>query len=267
MPRRDRHRRVILRSRRLHDSGRRAGGFTLVELAITVSIIGVLSLVVSSAYFSIAEVRARALAQGQAEVARQAVRAFMLKNKRLPCPDLSAGGNGGREGYGGTCPSDAQVGWLPYESLGLALPVPLARMRYAVSRAAAEDADLVEPVGGASDGLDLDGNGRIRSTLVATAKLALSSTRPFLTGAGTPSDLESCTHVVSNPAFALIAPVSDRDASGGAHAGFDGINQQMATADSTCIAAPGRAMDATYDDVVVAESASALLGWLAAHTR
>ncbi|MGH8084315.1 MAG: type II secretion system protein [Lysobacter sp.] len=260
MRRRDRHRRS-----RLHGHVRRhADGFTLVELAITVSIIGVLSLVVSSAYFSIAEVRARALAQGQAEVARQAIRAFLLKNKRLPCPDRSAGGNGGREGLAGTCPA-GQVGWLPYESLGLALPVPSVRMRYAVSRTAA--ADLVEPAGGTSGGFDFDGNGRIRNTLVATAKLSPSSARPFLTGVGTPSDAESCAHVVSNPAFALIAPVSDRDASGGAHAGFDGINQQMATADSTCIAAPGRAMDASYDDVVVAESASALLGWLAAHTR
>lgn len=260
MPRRDHHRRVIRRS-----GEHRVGGFTLVELAITVSVIGVLSLVVSTAYFSIAEVRARAIAQGQAEVARQAVRVFMLKNKRLPCPDLSAAGNGGREGFAGTCPPGAQVGWLPYESVGLTRPAPSERMRYAVSRTTA--VDLVAPVGGASDGLDLDGNGRLRNTFVATARLAPSTARPFLSGVGTPGDPENCTGIAANPAFVLIAPVSDRDASGGADAGFDGINHAMATANATCIATPGRAMDATYDDVVVAESASTLLGWLATHTR
>jgi prepilin-type N-terminal cleavage/methylation domain-containing protein len=244
---------------------RRAAGFSLLELAVSVTVIGVLGMLATSGYADFAQVRARARAQAEAEVALQAVRTFALKNKRLPCPDLSANGDGAREGAAGTCPAGAQVGWLPYETLGLTRPDRSMRMRYAVSRGGG--ADLVAPAGGASDGLDLDGNGRLRATLGAAARLPAGSDRPYLTGRGSPAEPESCGSVRANPAFALVAPVSDRDDAGGLQAGFDGVNLQMAASGSLCIASPGRAMDAAYDDVVVAEGASALLGWLAAHTR
>ncbi|HVI26106.1 MAG TPA: prepilin-type N-terminal cleavage/methylation domain-containing protein [Xanthomonadaceae bacterium] len=238
-------------------------GFTILELAIAVSIVGLLGAIVSSAYFRLADVRARAAAQAQAEQARQAVRLFALRNRRLPCPDLSAGGNGAREGIGGSCATGAQVGWLPYESLGLARPEPGARLRYAVSRAAG--ADLVAPAAATDIGEpDFDGDARLRAALALSANLPASTARPFVTGRGTPADPASCTRVVANPAFAIVAPVRDRDADG---TGFDGQNLQMAATGSTCMAAPARAMDDRYDDVVVAESASALLGWLAANTR
>ncbi|HUH90210.1 MAG TPA: type II secretion system protein [Lysobacter sp.] len=245
----------------------RVHGFTLLEMAIAVSIIGVLGMAVSSAYFGIADVRARARGQAEAEVARQSVRAFMLRNKRLPCPDLSTGGSGAREGLAGSCPAGAQIGWLPYESLGLAPPEPRHRMRYAVARAGT-GADLVTPLTDVADGLDLDGVTRLRRTLMAAANQTPASNRPYLTGTGGPANPESCSgNVVANPAFAVIAPVNDRDDSGSQYPGFDGINQSMAAANTLCIAAPDRRMDATYDDVVVAESATALLGWLAAQTR
>ena len=203
-------------------------------------------------------------AKAKAEAARAAVRTFLLRNKRLPCPDLSSNGTGGREGLAGSCPNGAQLGWLPYESLGLPPPQPSQRMRYAASRLGA-GADLVAPpdLGVA----DFDGVARLRGALSRAAKLGLGSDRPYLTGVGSAADPENCSHIVANPAFALIAPVADRDDVGSTHPGFDGINRAMADASAHCIAAPGRAMDATYDDVVLAESASALLGWLATTTR
>lgn len=243
---------------------RRAGGFTVLEMAVSVSIIGVLTVVVSSAYSGFADVRARARAHAEAEVARQAVRAFVLQHKRLPCPDLSTGGKDAREGLAGSCPGAAQVGWLPYESLGMTRPEPARRMRYAVSRSGL-GADLVAPSGGS--GLDLDGIGRLRAALAAAARQPPSSARPFLTGRGSPADPEDCGHVAANPAFALIAPVSDRDDAASEYPGFDGVNRAMADTAAHCIAAPGRALDAGYDDVVIAESTSALLGWVAANTR
>lgn len=255
-----------LRRRRSRSPGHRAGGFTVLEMAVSVSIIGVLGMVVSSAWSGVADVRARARAQAEAEVARQAVRAFVLQHKRLPCPDLSTGGSGAREGLAGSCPTGAQVGWLPYESLGLARPEPARRMRYAVSRNGA-GADLVAPTGGASDGLDLDGVARLRDTLANAARLPASSARPYLTGHGSTAAPENCSHIGANPAFALIAPVNDRDDVGSQYPGFDGVNRPMAETAAHCIAAPDRAMGAAYDDVVIAESASALLGWLAATTR
>lgn len=251
-----------IRPRRSHS--RYTAGFTVLELAVTISIIGVLSVLASSAYSGVLDVRARAHAQAEAEAARAAVRTFLLRNKRLPCPDLSSNGAGGREGLAGSCPNGAQLGWLPYESLGLPPPQPSQRMRYAVSRLGA-GADLVAPpdLGVA----DFDGVARLRNALSQAAKLGLGSDRPYLTGVGSAADPENCSHVVANPAFALIAPVADRDDVGSTHPGFDGINRAMADASAHCIAAPGRAMDATYDDVVLAESASALLGWLVTTTR
>ena len=245
-------------------SARRSGGFTLLELAMSVTIIGVLGTLVTAGYSDFSQVRARARAQGEAEVAFQSVRAFALRNKRLPCPDLSSNGDGAREGLAGVCPPGAQIGWLPYESLGLTRPDRQARMRYGVSRSAG--ADLVAPEA-VSAGPELDGRGRLREALGKAARLAKGPDRPFLTGHGSAAAPEDCGQVQSNPAFVLIAPVSDRDNAGGLHARFDGVNLPMAATGNTCIAAPGRAMDATYDDVVVADSASALLGWLAAHTR
>ncbi len=251
-----------IRPRRSHP--RHAAGFTVLELAVTISIIGVLSVLASSAYSGVLDVRARAHAQAEAEAARAAVRTFLLRNKRLPCPDLSSNGTGGREGLAGSCPNGAQLGWLPYESLGLPPPQPSQRMRYAASRLGA-GADLVAPpdLGVA----DFDGVARLRGALSRAAKLGLGSDRPYLTGVGSAADPENCSHIVANPAFALIAPVADRDDVGSTHPGFDGINRAMVDASAHCIAAPGRAMDATYDDVVLAESASALLGWLVTTTR
>lgn len=243
---------------------RRVAGVTLVELAVVISIIGLLSVAASVGYADIAQIRAATAAKADAEVARQAVRAFALRNKRLPCPDLSPNGDIGREGIGGSCPPGAQVGWLPYESLGLARPNRDARLRYAVSRGAG--ADLVAP-GALASGSDIDGVGRLRAALAEAARRARGVDRPFLTGPGTTASPENCAIPQSNPAFALIAPVTDRDAAGPPPVGFDGVNVAMAAANRFCIAAPSRRADDRYDDVVVAESAATLLGWLAAQTR
>lgn len=242
---------------------RLSAGVTLVELAVVLSIIGLLSVAMTAGYADYAQQSAMSVAKADAEVARQAVRAFALRNKRLPCPDLSAQGDISREGLAGVCPAGAQVGWLPYESLGLTRPDRSARLRYAVSRDST--ADLVAPAAAASG--DLDGTTRFRSALAAAARLPESTARPFLTGSGTSASPEDCAVVQSNPAFALVAPVTDRDGAGPAPVGFDGVNVAMASSNRNCIAAPSRRADARYDDVVVAESASALLGWLAARTR
>lgn len=242
----------------------REAGATLVELATVLSIIGLLTLALSAGYEDMAQVRATMVAKADAEAARQAVRAFVLRNKRLPCPDFSAFGDVSREGLGGTCPAGAQVGWLPYESLGLTRPDRGARLRYAVSRGAG--VDLVAPPAVAF-GPDLDGGARLRAALGATARLPADTVRPFLTGPGTAASPEDCTYVQSNPAFVLIAPVTDRDGAGAGPPGFDGVNAAMAATGRTCIAAPTRRGDSAYDDVVVAEGATALLGWIAAKSR
>ncbi|HAI58822.1 MAG TPA: hypothetical protein DCM32_02970 [Xanthomonadaceae bacterium] len=237
---------------------------TLVELAAVLSIIGLLSVVVSAGYGDLAQVRATMAAKADAEAARQAVRAFALRNKRLPCPDFSAFGDVSREGLGGTCPPGAQVGWLPYESLGLTRPDRAVRLRYAVSRGGG--VDLVAPAAIPAR-RDIDGSARLRAALGAAARLPAGTDRPFLTGPGTTASPEDCSRVQSNPAFVLVAPVTDRDDTGTGPPGFDGVNAAMAATGQTCVAAPTRRGDNRYDDVVVAEGASVLLGWVAAQTR
>ncbi len=244
----------------------REAGVTIVELAVVLAILGLIGVGVTAGYSEAARIRASNDARADAESARQAIRAFVLRNKRLPCPDVTPNGLGAREGdAAGTCPAGAQIGWLPYESLGLTPPEGKDRMRYAVGRAGG--ADLVAPA--ALPGTpDLDRTGRLRAALGGAARLTPTTTRPFLTGAGSPASPENCTQVQSNPAFALVAPADDRDQQGaGSAAGFDGIHVSMATSNSLCIAAPARPAGADYDDVVVAESATALLGWLATQTR
>lgn len=235
-----------------------------MEMSVVLTVLGVVGIAGSATWSSYDSVRERANAYGHAQVARQAVRAFVLQNKRLPCPDTSALGDGAREGTGTTCPSGTQVGWLPYESLGLPRPDRSARMRYAVSR---NNVDLVNPPDLPAVGPQFDGVARIRHALADAAQQPTSSTRPFITGPDTSAGPADCGSPASNPAYALIVPVDDRDGLGAPYAGFDGINQLMAANENLCIAAPGRAMDAAYDDVVVIESASALLGWLASTTR
>lgn len=238
----------------------RTRGITLVEVSTAVAVVGVLGLLAAGAYADFAVHRARAQARADAEAARQAIRAFALRNKRLPCPDAS--GNG-REAV--PCGAGLQVGWLPYESLGLSAPEPSRRMRYAVTRAGT-DADAVAPPAPSAD--DLEGLGPIRKALATQAARPVTTSAPYLTGRGTPAEPENCaTSVRANPAFAVIAPITDRDDTGGPPAAFDGVNHAMAASGRLCIASPGRALDAGYDDVVVAESASALLGWLVTHTR
>lgn len=245
---------------------RRPAGFTLVEVAVVAGILGLLALTMTSAFESMGQARARNGAQADAEAARQALRHFLLRNKRLPCPDNSAYGDRGREAGGsGTCPGGLSVGWLPYESLGLQLPVRSQRLRYGVRRGS--DADLVAPTPGAIDGPDLEGSAGLTSALSKVATAAASSSFPYYAATATATGTTCGGGDLINPAFVLVAPATDRDGGGGNHAGFDAPNLGFADGSDTCTAAPSRPASIAYDDVVVAESSTSLLGWLLTSTR
>ena len=59
-------------------------------------------------------------------------------------------GDTGFEGSNGTCSANGNVGWLPYASLGLDVPVRGERLRYGVHRGTAST-DLVVPVRESAD--------------------------------------------------------------------------------------------------------------------
>lgn len=249
---------------RLH---RRTGaGFTLVELAVVLGVLGVLAMTMASAFDGLDQSRRHGAAVAHAEVARQALRAFALRNKRLPCPDTSAFGDAGREAAGaGAAACAANVGWLPYESLGLDTPVRAVRLRYGVYRGGA-DADLVAPQPASVDVPDLEGTGGFIATLSRAAERTASSDQPhFMAGSASP-DCAAGTGIV-NPAFVLVAPLADLDGRGGSHPRFDGVHATFEPSGTRCVAPPGHAASSTFDDLVVAESPAALLGWVMTTTR
>lgn len=242
-------------------------GFTLVEVAVVAGILGLLALTMASAFEGMEQARVQNRAQADAETARQALRHFLLRNKRLPCPipnTIDEYGDRGREAENGNCPG-VNIGWLPYESIGLAIPVRSARLRYGVYRSG--DADLVAPTPGAIDGQDLEGSAGLASALSKAASATPSSSVPYYTATVTATGTTCGGGDLVNPAFVLLAPATDRDADGGTYAGFDAPNLGFAAGSAKCVAAPSLPASIAYDDVVVAESSSTLLGWFLASTR
>ncbi|MBS7456795.1 type II secretion system protein [Coralloluteibacterium stylophorae] len=245
---------------------RRARGFSSLELAVCLTVMGVVAVAMSQAFSGAGEQARRARALADAEVAREALRTFALRELRLPCPDTSAAGDAGLEGGGGACPDDVQVGWLPYLALDLPLPEPAARLRYGVRRDGSSD--LVAPTPTAFDGPGAGRLGGLRAALGEAGTAAAGVGHPYFGADDGTAGATACGGpAVANPAFVLVAPVDDRDASTDAPAGFDGPNRAFARGAGLCTAPPSRAPDAGYDDVVVAEGATTLLGFIAASTR
>lgn len=237
----------------------RQQGLSLLELAIAVAAVGALGLLVSQSYLGTDALRARQRAAAELEQGQQALLAFMLSHHRLPCPDLDGDR---REGdAAGTCPADARSGWLPAETLGLALQ-GAALPRYAVSRDAG--ADLVAPPSLTGDD-PANGHAALLRALANAAAQPLRPGQPFLTGDGAALGSVDCAMTrTANPAFVLLAAATDRNGDGGR---FDGPHAGYDSAPGLCFAPPSLPLSASYDDVVQSRSAESLLGWLRSRTR
>ena len=90
----------------------RQGGFTLIEIAIVIFIVGLLLAGLIAAVGPQIEARDRRQTQLAIEDARVALYGFAMANGRLPCPDTS--GDGVED-----CTPMAERGWLPWATLGL----------------------------------------------------------------------------------------------------------------------------------------------------
>jgi prepilin-type N-terminal cleavage/methylation domain-containing protein len=238
-------------------------GFTFVEVAVVLTIVGLMTWAVTSAYANSTALRDRDRAVHLGEALREAVRAFALVHRHLPCPDTD--GDGWAGGVGGACTVTVQAGGFPYRSLGLDVPDDRYRAAYLVYRRSSvvpsQDADLAvrqERTGNApGDPAYQD----MRDLIVALANAANdspSTLRARLTGNdGTDGPVDCTLNVRSHPSFVLVLPLEARSANGSRFETPHAIG-------AACAWAPGTASTQARDDVVIAEPLTALSGWLTA---
>jgi prepilin-type N-terminal cleavage/methylation domain-containing protein len=120
--------------------GRRAAGFTLMELAVVMTIVTIL--LTATVYTLSAQTEQRNLAdtQRRLEDAKELLLSFAVLNGRLPCPASSTSNGDESPTGGGTC-TDGYTGYLPAKAIGYAPTDPAGygldvwgnRIRYAVS--------------------------------------------------------------------------------------------------------------------------------------
>lgn len=236
-----------------------AAGFSLIELAVVLAACSVLALSLNSLAGNVAALNQQRAAEAELERGRLALRTFLLRHHHLPCP--------GQEGEpyiaSSQCAPGLNRGWLPYHSLDIAPPAERLALRYAVHRSSASD--LVAPVPVAADGNHLDLRGGIEQALSQLAGAGLDRQQPHHPAQRGPAQLPGCASgVQTNPAFVLVA-AQQALAAGNAGQALEAPNATFFAATATasnCLAAPGRSTTHDYDDRVLSEPASALLGWL-----
>ena len=257
--------RRTLSARSLRLPARRCNaGFSLIELAIVLAALALVSWSVSSAYDNTGPLRDRAIAAQTGEALREQVRAFALRNARLPCPDIAGLGAEDADANG-VCTNANASGWFPYQAVGLDLPAPKMRASYAVHRAPAADADLAVRTERTGDAPSSPSYRDVRDLIVG---LRNAAGQPSAAGdvrvtgdAQASGDIDCQNNIRSMPAFFLVLPLSDRDGDGNR---FDSVHSVPAPVLPLCAYAPGTPLTATYDDVVIAESTASLAGWLGA---
>jgi prepilin-type N-terminal cleavage/methylation domain-containing protein len=117
-------------------------GFTLVELAIVLAIVGLLLVSLMYTLSAASEQRAREETMRRLQEARELLIAFAQVNGRLPCPATAA--SNGSESGGGAAACTANfngflpattIGFRPLDNFGFAIDAWGNRIRYSVSNA------------------------------------------------------------------------------------------------------------------------------------
>lgn len=252
---------------------RRENGFSLVELAVAMAIIGLIGIFIWRWVVSTREPMQRPAMLHQLSEAQAAVEGFVLRNSRLPC---AAAGTNGNESCG-----DAAAVRLPWRTLGLSSE--FGRLHYGVNRGGgwdlAEIPNLVaRPADAVSPDLNIDFTGMpdlptYPSTLetpvsasaavvaardrVNTAKTDASARRATVNG------LDWCRvlrRFAANPAAAGVltagnvansVPVAFVLVHPGENGVFDG-NNVVGAGGSWQFDFPGRPQDNNFDDLSLA---------------
>lgn len=234
----------------------RTQGWSFVELAIVLAIAGLLVWMWPSAGGNLGVARERAEATDHLRQVSEAMRAYALREARLPCPAAGAP-------YWEDCTASSAVGVVPYRSLGLDPPASDLVARYAVYRQPNPDPGLdaeltrrLERTGDSPSSAYYQDVFDLIEALERAQAAGPDNARAYLTGDGAaPAEPADCMgYVHTNVAYWLISPLHDRDGDG---VGFDAPHS---IATSLC-AAPLTTRP-RFDDVVRFESPSSLAGWL-----
>jgi prepilin-type N-terminal cleavage/methylation domain-containing protein len=241
-------------------------GLTLLEVSVVLVVAGLMSWAAFSGYETVVSQQSLERGRAEAKSLQVAVRSFALRHGRLPCPDQAGTGYETLDTSPvPVCGPGAQVGWFPYTSIGLAVPVDGLRARYSVFRAAhvtpSSDADLAIAQERSGDTVGATTYQDASDLIVAlnnAARLPIASSRSYLTGDGGPAGAINCTsNVHSAVAYWIVVPLQDRDGDG------DRLDPPHSLT-GLCAASPVAPLSHQSDDVVVAESVAQLAGWMRA---
>lgn len=226
----------------------RSAGFTILEMALSLFVTGFLLSAVPRLLQQGTVSMATAPGSDPAEAVELALKAFVLKNNRLPCPASS--GTSGVE----NCDGGSSKGYVPWTGLGLARPATNGdghAFAYAVLRDGSNDlaaaANVFKPT-------YLDNTGNYYAPTVATesaaqtngldfcAKLRRQSSSAYSSALLSVRDSRDRSNTAkwTNAAWVLVDPGSTDPA-------FNGDNKP---ASATAFESPARAPAPDYDDKV-----------------
>ncbi|MCF6301387.1 MAG: prepilin-type N-terminal cleavage/methylation domain-containing protein [Proteobacteria bacterium] len=249
-------------------------GFTLIELAIVLVIIGIIVSTVQIFYRDSINVSKFIKIEAQVESINQALISFAIKNKRLPCADTN------NDGYEGnltvTCGTGTanQTGAVPYKTLGMnqmantQTQLEKRNIIYGVYRnqnaVLLDDADLVilkERTGDvALESQYYQNNFDFIKALSNAENNTTTSSFIYTTGVGID---ENCATVTSdNHAYILVsAGIEDTDNNGNV---FDGVNDNLNLdgMGTHCFSSSLKRKSNQYDDVVMVMNFQSLIGRL-----
>lgn len=251
---------------------RQDSGFSMVELAVVLAIVGIIGIFVWRWVVATREPLQRPAMLRQLSEAQAAVEGFVLANHRLPCPATNSGG-------AEAC-SDATAVRLPWKSLGLSST--FGQLHYGVNRGGGVDL-AAAPAASVSPDLNVDFTGMpviptyptfsspisASATVTAAAARATAAITAASARRAVANGLDWC-HVLrrfaSNSAAAGILSVGNVSDSmpvayvlvhPGENNQFDGNNAVGASA-TWRFDFPGRLQDERYDDLTLAVGPSDL---------
>lgn len=241
-------------------------GFTLIEMAIVLVVIGIIISAAQSFYRGGLKTAEYTKIQSQLESINQALITYAMQNNRLPCADTND------DGYEEASLSNCQTGAVPYKTLGMnqmantQTQISKRNIVYGVYRnsnvIASLDADLTlskDRTGDLPGSQYYENNFDFIKALSNGNNNAFNNTRVYTAGDETTVD---CTIANDNYAYILAsAGVDDADNDGNE---FDGVNKDLKL-DGTgtlCFSSAIKRKNNQYDDIVMVMHFQSLIGRL-----